>query len=128
MGDVGLFITEKMTELAENKRFKKSAASKLFKSTFEIVNNSIGEDAFKRFNVKKGRHEGGFLLSLYETVALGIAYNLANDSLCEENEIHERAQSLWSNTEFKSSATSGTRAGQRLPRLIPLGRRLFSKK
>jgi len=79
IGDVGLFLTDKMTEIAQNRKYKRAVEKVLFASTFKVLNSALGEDAFKRYNNKKKRHEGGFLLSLYETVALGVAYNIANE-------------------------------------------------
>ncbi len=128
MGDVGLFLTDKMTELAQNRAYKRIQAKKLLESTFGVLNVTLGEDSFKRYNNKKKRHEGGFLLSLYEAVALGIAYNIANGTLCSEGEISNRAKSLWSTKEFTDWTASGTTASRRLPRIIPLGRTTFSNK
>jgi len=126
MGDVGLFLTEKMSEIARNKRYKKAQTKDLFTQTFEVLNKTIGEDSFKRYSTKKKRHEGGFLLSLYETIALGVAYNIVNGTLCPEKEISKRAQGLWTTKAFTDWASSGTTASRRLPRLIPLGRKVFS--
>lgn len=127
IGDVGLFLTDKMTEIAENKRYGKVRAKKLFLDTFSVLNSTLGDNSFKRYSVKKKRHEGGFLLSLFETVALGVAYNIANGTLCPEAEIESRAKKLWSTKAFTTWTSSGTTASRRLPRLIPLGRTFFSK-
>lgn len=126
IGDVGLFLTEKMTDVAKNRKFKRTSARKLFNTTFEVLSATLGEDSFKRYSTKKKRHEGGFLLSLFETVALGVAYNIANGTLCSESEIAKRAKTLWSTRNFTDWTSSGTTASRRLPRLIPLGRTVFS--
>ena len=65
-------------------------------------------------------------MSLYETIALGVAYNIKNESLCDVNDIDRRAKSLWSDKRFTDWASSGVTASRRLPRLIPLGREIFS--
>ena len=127
VGDVGVFLTDNMTELAQNKRYKKTDAQKLFEKTFSLLNETLGDNAFKRYSVKKKRHEGGFLLSLYETVGLGVAFNISSGTLCSRDKISERARSLWSNPKFTDWATAGVTANRRLPRLIPLGRDLFKK-
>jgi len=127
VGDVGVFLTDKMTELAQNKKYKMAPAKKLFEQTFSLLSEVLGDYAFKRFSVKKNRHEGGFLLSLYETVGLGVAFNIASGTLCSKTEVAERARSLWSNTNFTDWAAAGVTANRRLPRLIPLGRDLFRK-
>jgi hypothetical protein len=127
IGDIGDFITDQMTIIAGSKKFQRKRAKELFNSTFQILSETMGEDSFKRFNVEKGRHEGGFLLSLYEVVALGVAYNIAAGTLCDRSEISERARSVWSGGIFRTWAKSGVTATRRLPHLVPLGRDLFSK-
>jgi len=127
IGDVGIFLTDRMTEIAQSKKFRRAPAKSLFEETFTILNEVLGDNAFKRFATKKGRHEGGFLLSLYEVVGLGVAYNIAQGTLCPKNEIADRAQSVWRQKAFTDWAASGVNASRRLPKLIPLGRKLFQK-
>jgi len=126
IGDVGQFLTDKMTEIAKAKSFKRKPVKELFEETFSVLDEALGDDSFRRFSRKKGRHEGGFLLSLYEAVALGIAYNISKGTLCDIDDISDRAKSLWGERRFTDWAASGVTASRRLPRLIPLGRELFS--
>lgn len=125
VGDVGVFLTDNMLDIAQNKKFNKTRISNLFNETFNLLDSILGDDSFKRYNNNKVRHEGGFLLSLYEVVALGIAYNIANNTLCESNLIPEKVKSLWGNKDFTNWSASGVNASRRLPKLIPLGRTLF---
>jgi hypothetical protein len=127
IGDIGAFLTDKMTHIASDKKFKKTVTQSLFKKTFSTLNKSMGDDSFKRYNKQKKRHEGGFLLSLFEVIALGVAYNIHKGTLCPVEEIQKRAKSLWSTPAFTRWATSGMTATRRLPHLIPLGRELFSR-
>jgi hypothetical protein len=125
VGDIGAFLTDKAAELAADKKYKKPKARRLFDETFAVLNASMGEDSFKRYNAKKGRHEGGFLLSLFEVIALGVAFNIDKGTLCISEEIPKRAALLWKNKAFTQWAASGVTATRRLPHLIPLGRKLF---
>lgn len=127
VGDVGVFLTEKMTELSQDNTFNKVTNKKLFDDTFAILDEVLGDSAFKRFSVRKDRHEGGLLVSLYEVIALGVAYNLAKDTLCEKADIVNRARSVWNDTNFTDWTGAGVTASRRLPKLIPYGRKLFKK-
>ena len=127
VGDVGTFLTDKMTEVALNKKFQKTPIKNLFEETFAVLDEVFVDDAFKRFSIKKDRHEGGFLLSLYEVIALGVAFNINNNSLCAKNKIAERARSIWGDKNFTDWSASGVNASRRLPKLIPYGRKLFKK-
>ncbi|PRH38025.1 DUF262 domain-containing protein [Burkholderia gladioli] len=127
IGDVGAFLTDRVSEIAQDKKFRRSEIKQLFEETFVILEEVLDEHAFKRYSAKKRRHEGGFLLSLFEVIALGVAYNLAEGTLCAKTEIAKRARSVWSKDSFTEWATSGVNASRRLPRLIPLGRTLFAR-
>lgn len=125
IGDVGIFLTDKMTEVASNKKFRRPPIKQLFEETFTTLNDALGDDAFKRFATKKGRHEGGFLLSLFEVVGLGVAFNIAGGTLCPVDDISKRARTVWRQKAFTDWASSGVNASRRLPKLIPYGRQLF---
>jgi len=127
IGDVGAFLTDRVSEVAQDKKFRRAEAKQLFEDTFTVLAEILDEHAFKRYSTKKKRHEGGFLLSLFEVVALGVAYNIAEGTLCTKQEIAKRARSVWTNRAFTEWATSGVNASRRLPRLIPLGRKLFAR-
>lgn len=127
IGDVSGFITEKMVQLAGGNKVKRTPIARAFKETFSILDNVLGDNAFKRFNPHKNKHEGGFLVSLYETIGLGVAFNIINDTLCAESQIIKRARSVWSDRKFTDWASAGVNSSRRLPRLIPYGRALFNK-
>lgn len=127
IGDVGAFLTDRVSEVAQDKKFRRGEAKQLFEDTFNVLAEVLDELAFKRYSTKKKKHEGGFLLSLFEVVALGVAYNIAEGTLCAKQDIAKRARSVWTEKAFTEWATSGVNASRRLPRLIPLGRRLFAR-
>jgi hypothetical protein len=125
IGDVGIFLTEEVRKIAIDDNFDRLGYEKAFKETFDMLDRTVGQNAFKRFDKQKKMHMGGFLLSQYETVALGLGYNI--DAPSEDKEMPEVISSIWSNDEFTAWATSGITANRRLPRLIPLGRKLLAK-
>lgn len=127
IGDVGVFLTERISKVAEDATFELAPAKKLFEDTFSIINESMSEDAFKKYNSTKGRHEGAFLLSLFEVFTLGVAYNIANGTLCEKDDIVEKIRSVWGDADFTNWSGTGLTASRRLPKLIPYGRALFRK-
>ena len=125
LGDVGVFLTERMRQIATDKKFDKDGYEAIFRNTFDVLERTVETNAFKRFDKQKNRHEGGFLLSQFEVVALGLGYNI--DNPVPEQKIQKIIQSIWSNTHYTDWAGSGITATRRLPRLIPLGRKLFAK-
>lgn len=124
IGDVGIFITEKMRTIAMDKDFNKQAWEALFKMTFDILSTELSDESFKRFSTSKNKFTGGFLLSQFEVVAYGIGYNL-NNGVSIKN-VSQKAASIWSDTKYTEWSGSGITATRRLPRILPFGRKVFS--
>ena len=114
-----------MREIASDTKYKRSLFNSIFRRTFETLERAVGDDAFKRYNKAKGRHEGGFLLSQFEVAALGLGFNI--DKPASDQNVAKAIQSIWSNRNYTNWTGSGITATRRLPHLIPLGRKLFAK-
>lgn len=127
IGDVGVFLTNQISGLALLKKFDYAKNGKIFKDTFDTLNRTVGENAFKRFSKTKKRHEGGFLLSQFEVVALGLAYNLLNNTVVPESKLSGIISSIWGDKKFTDWSGAGKTATRRVPHLIPLGRDIFHK-
>ncbi|HZQ20815.1 MAG TPA: DUF262 domain-containing protein [Terriglobales bacterium] len=125
VGDVGVFLTERMRKIASDATFSQAVYENSFKSTFDMLDRTVGSDAFKRYDVDKKKHAGGFLLSQYEVVAFGLGYNI--DNPVTETNIPEIISSIWSTADYTKWSGAGMTATRRLPKLIPLGRKLFAK-
>jgi hypothetical protein len=123
-GDVSVFLTEKMREMAFDKNLDYSHIGEAFKKTFDILNETTGDNSFKRYKPEQDKFLGGFLLSAYEVVALGIGFNYKN--LFPVSQVPERIKSIWSDATYKEWSGAGVNAARRLPHLIPLGRKVFS--
>ena len=123
-GDVSVFLTDKMREIAVNKKLDYQHIETAFKTTFDLLNEITGDNSFKRYKSEQDKFLGGFLLSLYEVVALGIGYNYEN--LPQTNQISDSVKTIWSDPTYQKWSGAGVNAAIRLPYLIPLGRKVFS--
>jgi Protein of unknown function DUF262 len=124
LGDIGVFLTDKMVEMALKKDLNYSHIESAFKTTFEILNETTGDNSFKRYDTEKNRFLGGFLLSAYEVIALGAGYHYKE--LPPAHNVCDRIKDVWAAKTYKSWSGAGMTATRRLPRLIPLGREIFS--
>lgn len=122
--DVGEFITDKMIGLIQDATFDQQAEAEIFRATFSFLAATIGANAFRRYDPKRQNFFGGFILSAFEVIALSVGY-YGGDIGVDAEELTQRVRDVWSNHEFKKWSGSGVRASQRIPVLIPLGRRLF---
>jgi hypothetical protein len=123
-GDVSVFLTNRMRDMAFKKDWDGSHIQKAFDVTFTILNEVMGDNSFKRYKSENDRFLGGFLLSAYEVVALGIGYNYQNPP--PRDQICERIKNIWSNSTYQKWSGAGVNGARRLPYLIPLGRKVFS--
>ncbi|MGL5131800.1 MAG: DUF262 domain-containing protein [Planktothrix sp.] len=122
--DLGGFLTDKMVEMAKNSQFNYEEEEKAFNQTFSILYEQMGSDSFRRYSSTKDRFMGGFLVSAYEVIALGIGYNYEQLSSSNFN-IKDRIKQIWSRPEYTEWSGAGTNAQRRLPKLVPFGRQMF---
>ena len=129
IGEIGEFLTESIVELAAPDKFEqvKSVEEEAFRSTFAALAVSLGDRSFRKYNTEQKRHLGGFSISAFEPIALGIGFNFSHYS-CETalEKIKKIGKDLWANEEFLRHSGAGVRASSRLFSNIPLGRQLFA--
>lgn len=121
--DVGVYITDQMITMAQDPEFDWPSMKVRFRETFNCITTALGSNAFRRF--ADGEFKGGFLLSPFEVIAYGLGYNYPH--FPTPDEIKFKVEQLYENDIYKQWSGSGVRANSRLPRLIPLGRELFTK-
>lgn len=124
LGDVGIFITEKMRTIATDAEFDTRHWEALFKRTFDLLNAELSEESFKRYSVAKAKFTGGFLLSQFEVVAYGVGYNLNSGNPVQD--IRQKVADMWSDSRYTDWSGSGITATRRLPRILPFGREVFN--
>lgn len=129
MDSVDLFLTEKMLGLAEDERFDRSDWKKVFRDTFALLSASLEAESFRRYDSSKERFLGGFSVSAFEAVSVGVASNLEAWTRMEEgqrqNGLRERVESMWSEQFFRSQARGGVRGTTRIPVTIPAAKDFF---
>ena len=128
IGDIGEFLNDKIVSLATSEEFeqRKEVEEEAFRRTFDLLAESLGERSFRRYDSDKVRHLGGFSISAFEPIALGVGYNFdryVNQEMTKQ--IEEIGKELWSNEDFLRRSGTGVRASIRIPANIPLGRCLF---
>jgi hypothetical protein len=125
LGDVGEFLTDKAKALAQDKTFDFKREEAAFRETFATLASVLGDDSFRRYDKKKGRFVGGFSVSAFEAVAIGIGYN-PKKAKTNPAAIEQKVKQMWSDTEFVENSGSGIRASSRVPKIIPYARKLLA--
>lgn len=122
IGDIGDFLSQQMQILAQNTTFDYEKYSSQFKKTFDYIYQNTNGPAFIKYSGEKDKFMGGFILSAFEVIACGIGYNIEQT---RQDTIIDKIKQLWSNDLYTQWSGSGITATRRLPKLIPLGRKLF---
>jgi len=126
VGDLGIFLTKKMVSMAQRQGFPYETEKDAFEKTFEILYSQLGNDSFRKYDVRRDKFLGGFLVSAYEVIALGIGYNYENIAKSASAlDLREKVKSIWMHTEYTSWSGSGITAQRRIPKIVPLGREVF---
>ena len=127
IGDISPFLSDKIIEFAESKRYNTTLETQAFRNTFEILSQALGEDSFKKYDPLKNRSLGPLLISVFEVMAIGIGFHAhCKGSIPTTKKLKKIHHSLWENSEFLRVTGSGVRASLRLPVIIELGRELFA--
>jgi hypothetical protein len=110
--------------MARDEDFEFEEEELAFCTAFGLLRKTTGSDSFKKYDAEKGKFTGGFLVSGYEVVAIGLGYNYA--VVTDANvDIESLIGGVWQKEQFTSKSGSGIRASSRVPNTIPLGRKLF---
>jgi len=118
-------LTERAKAFASDKTFDFKGEEDAFRTTFELLAKSLSGDSFRRYEKKKDRFIGGFSISAFEAIALGVGYNYKRLA-AKPDIIVESAKRVWQEKVFTENSGAGVRAASRIPHVVPLGRRLFA--
>jgi len=93
-----------------------------------MLSAALGDNSFRKF--QNGKYTGGFSLSIFEVIALGLGYCIDEYSIYNKDDISKLvgiSEDLNNKEEYVSKSGSGYKAASRLPHILPFGRRIFKK-
>jgi hypothetical protein len=96
-----------------------------FGHTFDLLNETLGEDVFRRWDAQADRHLGPFSIACFEFVTSGVAYNFQRWS-GRQVDLRERIRGVWNAPEFRSNSGTGVSPRRRVPKLINRAREYFA--
>jgi hypothetical protein len=125
--DVHEYLDSALVDISKNDKIDWEEEGENFKKTFSLLNDSLGDKSFKRWD---GNDFGGkFLMSLYETIAFGVSQNLDEISgrtrEDQKDFVISRAKELWADSVFEKNSGAGIRGTTRLSKLLPMAKGFF---
>ncbi|MDO9617241.1 MAG: DUF262 domain-containing protein [Pseudomonas sp.] len=125
--DVHEYLDEALVEISKSENIDWDKEEDLFKKTFGLLKDALGDKAFKRWD--GANFSGKFLMSLYETIAFGVAQNMkAIDKKGRQEQkdfVISKAKKLWENEVFEKNSGAGIRGTTRLTNLLPMAAGFF---
>ena len=114
-----------------NTNFPLDSEERAFKRTFDLLNETLKENSFKKYNLSKKRFEGRFLVSSFEAISAGVSKNIDNWDVTPQNrdamreKFRNKVIELWKNDVFKSKTGVGKKFNERIPAVVKVGKELF---
>lgn len=122
--DLGSYLDEGIVEFFKKKKDNWGKIENQFNKTFSLIKDNVGPDAFKRFNLETNSFFGGFIVSAFEMVAIGVANNLAYYE-AHPKTIKNKIKSCWQKIKDDDISWKGYSASGRLPKTLSIGKEIF---
>jgi hypothetical protein len=98
---------------------------RVFTTTFDLIYETAGVHAFRRYDSVRDQFSGGFLNTAFEVVGMGLGFHVARGSRYR-TDVREAAKELWARPEFSSRFATGVSTEKRLSLTIGIGRELMA--
>jgi hypothetical protein len=122
--EMATYLTEELINLMESNQIDLGKYSNDFIETVKILDNVLGEKVFNKYNNEKEAFEGGFSLSMYEVLMVGLCENRSL-WVHEKNKLVQLIKDITSNSKFLHATQRGKKPLLRFKELNLLSRELF---
>lgn len=123
--EFGDYLTDWMRDAAKTFGSPNSSIDRrLFERVFTLLDQVLGEDAFRRYDGY--RHLGPFSISGFEFVTAGVTANLERWE-GRPSELADKIRSIWTAATFRSNSGTGVSPRRRVPRLVNGARSFFAE-
>jgi hypothetical protein len=116
------YLDDGMLKLANgDEKLDFAREEQTFFDTFSLLNNTIGKEVFKRWYEDEKSFKGKFLVSAYQTIAVGVSKHLETLTKIEKQSewMQSKIEQLWKNKIYSKHLTDGTRGAMQLAKLLP---------
>lgn len=127
--NIDTFLSKEVFSYAKRGAFNRQNQKTTFNKTFKLINSTMEDRAFRRFNKNKEKFEGPFSVGAFEAVSVGLAENIDDWITLELNSpgsLESRVTEFWSNSVFTGRSGSGMSSASRIPYTVPEARNHFA--
>lgn len=126
--EISDYVTESLNEIVKldlEGKYDRQKEEFAFKKTFELLNLSLEDQVFKKFDKGREAFRGKFLVSLFEVISIGLSENIETYNSNDTGILINRIKGLWDQKGFTDFMGSGTNSKVRIPKIIPFGKTYF---
>lgn len=121
--DFGHYLDKRIVSLFKSDDFDWDKETEIFKKTFRLIDESMGDLAFLKYDTEKAKFTGRFYTSAFEFVAIGLGKR--NAELPQGFDIKEKVKTLWKEIAEKEISWKGYNAVGRLTQTLKLVDKLY---
>ena len=125
--DLGQFLTTKMRTILSPAGENLDKIGDAFSRVFSALDTACGENALRRYDKSRNKFSGPFLISAFELVALGVAWNIDYVENKNSTWLADKIKTIWSDPRAEGIYGQGVSTARRLPKTLFLGRNFFSE-
>lgn len=119
------FIDKEILRVIQLDDFDLSKEIEIFKKTFDYLSETLGEDAFKKYNVIKSKFEGSFSNASFEAITSGLAENIEKIRNKNKEEFINQIIEIYKDERFNNASKRGVKAITRFKELTKLSKGYF---
>ncbi|QEL57207.1 DUF262 domain-containing protein [Chromobacterium paludis] len=126
-GSISDYLAENMLAFASDPQFDKEMVEERFRKTFKALRDLVGENCFRRYDAGKSKFLGGFLISAFEAIALGVAYHIdeISESPKRKADLPVKVKKIWGERDFQKYVGVGRTADYRINNILTVARNFF---
>jgi len=119
------FLTDEIINIVKSKSIDYEEEVRNFKRVFDLIVKEMDENAFKKYDLQKGKHVGPVLVGTYEAIIPGVSDNI---EYYENNDgkLTEKIEDMFSTEDYQSAVKRGVRPVSRMKKLAAFSKEAFS--
>lgn len=118
------FLTDEILRLINENVIDFEIEELLFKKVFDLLVNSMDDNAFKKYDREKSRHSGAVLVGAYEAIIPGLVKNV-NYYLDNVERLKDKICSIYYQDEYIAATKRGIRPVGRIKKLANFSKEYF---
>jgi hypothetical protein len=112
------FLDKETSNLISDSTFNIDNEIAIFKRLFDLLDEILGEDSFRKFNKSKGVFEGAFSQSSFEAITSGLADNILLFEGDYKNNLKAKIEKMYDEAGFIENSIRGKKALSRIQGMI----------